>query len=57
MDDLTMTRSEKAEPFHCGRCDAPKKAKAKAIRRKADGTTDLICNGCYGFLVAQGRIS
>ncbi|MBB3752663.1 hypothetical protein FHT44_005175 [Mycolicibacterium sp. BK634] len=51
---MTMTRSAQAEPFHCGRCNTDKKAKAKAVRQKDDGTTDVICNGCYGNVMAGG---
>lgn len=50
---LTMTRSDVAEEFHCGRCDAPKKAKAKATRLRGNGSTDVICNGCYGNLLSR----
>lgn len=51
--DLTMTRGTAAEEFHCGRCNAPKKAKAKATRTLANGATDVICNGCYGNILSR----
>lgn len=50
---LTLARSEKAEPFHCGRCDKDKKAKLQAKWDRPDGTTVTICNGCYGEILSK----
>lgn len=53
VDGFVMARSAVAEEFHCVRCDAPKKAKNKATRQNDDGTTETICNGCFGFLKSR----
>lgn len=52
---LTMSRSAAAEEFHCGRCNTDKKAKAKATWKKLDGTTAMMCNGCYGNVLSRER--
>lgn len=51
---LTLERHPVATPFFCERCDADKKAKLIGSWKKDDGTTATICNGCYGWLKANG---
>ncbi|MBB5167092.1 hypothetical protein [Mycobacterium sp. AZCC_0083] len=51
-DDLTLTRTPTAQPFHCERCNKDKKAKLTAQWHRDDGQTVTICNGCYGELLA-----
>jgi hypothetical protein len=53
---LSLTRTKQAEDFYCSRCRTHKKAKLKATWKKPDGTTVTICNGCYGWILAQGRM-
>ena len=48
-DEFVMIRSASAEAFHCARCNQPKKAKAKAVAPSGA----VICNGCYGNLLAK----
>ncbi len=50
---MTLTRSDKAEEFYCNRCEKEKKAKLKATHLLANGATNMLCNGCYGFLLAE----
>lgn len=50
-----MARSATAEEFHCAMCNRPKKAKAKATRMLANGSTEVICNQCYGYRVVKTK--
>ncbi|KAL2818991.1 hypothetical protein BDW59DRAFT_151731 [Aspergillus cavernicola] len=48
---LQQYRLSKATDFYCSRCNQNKKAKLVAT---IEGDWDrLLCNGCYGYLLAS----
>jgi len=50
---LQQFRLSKATPFDCGVCGKSKKAKLVTVR---DGNWDeVICNGCYGQMLSEGK--
>ncbi|QBI98687.1 hypothetical protein SEA_BOBBY_54 [Mycobacterium phage Bobby] len=54
MMTISMTKHATAQEFHCDRCDKDKKSKSIGEWRRGD-TTVTICNGCYGWLNANGE--
>lgn len=50
-----MTRTDKAEEFVCDCCNKPKKSKNKITLVQEGYIDKIICNGCYGFLVAESK--
>ncbi len=51
---ISITRHPAATEFHCERCDKPKKSKLIGTWARDDDTL-TICNGCYGWLNANGE--
>jgi hypothetical protein len=51
-----LLRSDKAEEFYCFRCNADKKSKLRAEWHTTEGVK-IICNGCYGELVAMSSVA
>lgn len=54
MNRFNITKSEKAQPFHCDRCNANKVSKTK-VEVLNHNEWKIICNGCYGFLISKQK--
>lgn len=50
-----MIRNDAPEEFYCFRCRTNKKAKLRAEWETTEGVK-VICNGCYGELIAITRL-
>ena len=53
MEKYKFTRNEEAKTFVCARCVSTKISKNMAVRE--DGKK-MICNGCFGYLLAKKEI-
>jgi hypothetical protein len=50
---MQLMRLRVAAEFHCSRCNTKKKATLVAV--VSGDWNRLLCNGCYGELLAGGR--
>lgn len=47
-----IKKTDKAEAFHCDRCNKDKKAKITVSYTNLENKEILLCNGCYGYLLS-----
>lgn len=52
-----LERRDKSDGFMCDRCLQPKISKIQVVWRKPDGAVKTLCNGCYGRIVSEARVS
>jgi len=52
---LCLHRLVKPAVFRCNRCTREKKAKLVAVTK--DNWDELVCNGCYGYLLSAGELN
>ena len=53
MESLKRYKTITAETFVCERCNTAKKSKTKVVWETNSGRK-IICNGCYGEILAKG---
>lgn len=55
--EFIYTRAREAETFECGRCGQEKTSKTTVEWTDTEGQRKVICNGCYGWLLADAAKS
>ena len=51
--ELVYKRLDESVSFFCERCNADKKSKTIIQMIVGDGSEKIICNGCYGNILAK----
>lgn len=52
---LVLSRHKTIQTFFCERCESNKQAKVVVEWYNLNNEKKIICNGCYGFLLAQQK--